>query len=173
MSKLSKFVTKLFAFFATAIKSVNSVYEALNEDMKKLVPVAVNAVQAAKVVVWSNTGESLKNVIIGLCPSTAGDAVIELAYAWLKDKGLPYLLTGLQVSEAILQIEDKEKQLVAVLNVLDVADDKSEKYLHLAAGILEALSDGKLSFVECQKIAGEYYDNFVKLKTLTPPDGRF
>ena len=165
MSKFSKFISKLFAFIATAIKSVDSLYDALAEDLKKLVPVAVNTVQAAKFIVTSNTGESLKNLIIGLCPSSTGDVAIELAYSWLKDKGLPYLLTGLQVSESILQIQDKEKQLVAVLAALNVQDDRSEKYLHLAAGILEALSDGKLSFIECQKIAGEYYDNFVKIKS--------
>lgn len=165
MSKFSKFITKLFAWIAAAAKSTTAVYDALEEDLKKLVPVAVNAVQAAKFIVSSNTGESLKNLIVGLCPTAAGDLAIELAYAWLKDKGLPYLLTGLQVSESILQIEDKEKQLVAVLAALNVDDDRSEKYLHLAAGILEALSDGKLSFIECQKIAGEYYDNYVKVKS--------
>lgn len=164
MSKLSKFITRLFAWIATAAKKVDTVYDALAEDLKKLVPIAVNTVQAAKILASSNTGESLKNLIIALCPSPTGDLAIELAYSWLKEKGLPYLLTGLQISESILQIEDKEKQLVAVLAALNLQDDRSEKYLHLAAGILESLSDGKLTFAECQKIAGEYYDNFVAQK---------
>lgn len=162
MSKLSKIFSKLFAWISTAAKNLNSVYNALEEDLKKLVPIAVNAVQAAKIVVSSNTGESLKNLMVSLCPNPAGDVAIELAFSWLKDKGLPYLLSSLKVSQAILDIEDKEQQLLAVLAALNVDDDRSEKYLHLAAGILEALSDGKLTFIECQKIAGDYYDNYVK-----------
>lgn len=163
MSKLSKFITKLFAWVATAAKSVFSLYDALTDDLKKLVPVAVHTVQATKFILSSNAGESLKKLITDLIPSPAGDLAIEMAYAWLRDKGLPYLLTSLKVSESILQIQDKEEQLKAVLAVLNVADDRSEKYLHLAASILEALSDGKLTYIECSEIAGEYYDNFVKI----------
>jgi len=34
--------------------------------------------------------------------------------------------------------------------------------LDLAAGILEAISDGKLTFAESMEIANDYYNNYVK-----------
>lgn len=162
MSKFSKAIAKFFGWISKMAKSVDSVYDSLTEDLKRLVPVAVNTVQVTKSVLESGTGSSFKELLKVACPSPAGDVAIDIAYNWLKEKGLPYLLKSLQISEAILNIEDKEEQLLAVLSVLNVADDRSEKRLELAAGILNALSDGRITFSECLKIAGDYYDNYVK-----------
>jgi hypothetical protein len=162
MSKISKFFTKMFTWITGAAKTADTVYDSLTDELKELVPIAVNIVQAIKTVVDSTTGTALKNSLVALCPSTAGDAAIEVSWTWLKDKGLPYLLSTLKVSSAILNITDKSKQLTAVLVALNVSESAAEEYRILAAKSLAAISDGKLTFAEAFEIVQYYYTTYVK-----------
>jgi len=162
MSKISKFFSKAFAWITGAAKTVDTVYDSLTEELKVLVPIAVNTVQAIKTVVDSTTGTAIKSSLISLCPNTAGDAAIEVAYAWLKEKGLSYLLSTLKVSNSILNITDKKKQLTAVLEILNVSETAAEEYRILAAKGLAAISDGKITFAEAFDIVQYYYTTYVK-----------
>lgn len=162
MGKVGSFFKKVFLWITKMVTKAGDAYENLNEKLKPLVPVAVNVVQAVKKVTTDDPKDTILAYAKILCPSDAGDLVIETAYKWLKKKGIPKLLTTLEISEAILNIKDKNAQFVAILTVLNVSENKSKAYLDLAAGILEAISDGKLTFAESTKIANDYYNNYVK-----------
>lgn len=162
MGKVGSFFKKVFLWITKMVTKAGDAYENLNEKLKPLVPVAVNVVQAVKKVTTDDPKDTILVYAKMLCPSDAGDLVIETAYKWLKKKGIPKLLTTLEISEVILNIKDKNAQFVAILTVLNVSEDKSKAYLDLAAGILEAISDGKLTFAESMEIANDYYNNYVK-----------
>ena len=162
MGKVGSFFKKIFLWVTKVVTKAGDAYENLNEKLKPLVPVAVNVVQAIKKVTTDDPKDTILMYAKMLCPVDAGDLAIEAAYKWLKKKGIPKLLTTLQISEAVLKIQDKDKQFVAILAALNVSESKSQAYLDLASGILEAISDGKITFAEAKDISDYYYNNFVK-----------
>jgi len=107
MGKVGSFFKKVFLWITKMVTKAGDAYENLNEKLKPLVPVAVNVVQAVKKVTTDDPKDTILVYAKMLCPSDAGDLVIETAYKWLKKKGIPKLLTTLEISEVILNIKDK------------------------------------------------------------------
>lgn len=156
--KMKKFLQKIWAF-------VVGMFSKLEQEVEKYVPVATNIVEGVKKVVESQTTGAVLEVIKFTIPGDTDDKIIDKAMELAKEY-IPKIAKQLGIIEAITDIEDVNEQMIAVVNVLkDANDDTKSDYWHeLAAFILRALADGKITLGEAGAIVEYHYQNYVKPK---------
>lgn len=157
--KLKKFLARIWAFIAALWKQVDALVE-------KVAPIAINIVDQVKKINESTTGDIIEMIITAVIPGNADEKVIKAIREKLKEI-LPKVLLGLNMSEAIAQIEDPNEQLKAIILRINMSpDEQKNAYYHtLSVMILNAVSDGKLSWSESILIAEYYYINIHKPKS--------
>lgn len=142
---------------------IKNVFQKATELTKKVIPVAVDVVEAVKQATDSGVLEIplflLKKTIKGV----ADDLLIDKAHAWLK-ANLSSVIIGLNTIDAIAGIADENERVVAILNYYKTAtkNEKAQFYSGLAAQAAAYLSDGKLSVNEAFMLAKSYYDEIKK-----------
>lgn len=142
---------------------IANLWSALDALIEKYAPVAINVVNAIKKINESTTGDIIETIVSTVIPGKADDAFIAILRAKLKEI-LPKVITALNMSEAIARIEDPNEQLKAIINAINLSPDETKNaYYHsISALILQALSDGKLTWSESVQIAEYYYTNIYK-----------
>lgn len=143
---------------------VTNLWSDVNKTADKLCPIAINVVDAIKTVNSSASGDVIELIISKLIPGSADDAIISLVRKWLTEN-LPKIATDLKIVNSISKIKDKNEQLKAICNAINVSNDETKNVIYhtLASKILEVLSDGKITWGEAVMLSQYYYDNKDKL----------
>ena len=149
LKQIWSFLTRLFA---KADKLVD-----------RIAPPAIKIVNILKSVNESFTGDLIETLITKLIPGSADDVFIKALREKLRVV-LPRIISALNISKSIAEIEDKNEQLKAIIVAINLSSDEAKNaYYHsLCSMIIEALSDGKLSWSESVQIAEYYYTNLYK-----------
>lgn len=157
---MKKFLQKLWA-------GIVDLYDRLVGTSKKVVPLAINIVEAIKKVMDSPVDDVILEIIRLAIPGDADDKMI----AKVKDiveKWLPEILLRLKLADSIAGIEDKNEQLKAILEQLKLSPDavKNVYYHGLASLILEKLSDGKIQWADAVAISEYAYQHLIIKKEI-------
>ena len=155
---MKKLLQRIWAF-------IEGLFSKLEKEVEKLVPVATNIVQGVKKVVESGTTDTILEVIKFTIPGNTDDKIIDKAMEIAKEY-IPKIAVQLNIIESVTDIEDVNDQMIAVVNVLKNAnaDDQSDYWHELAAFILKALADGKITLGEAGAIVEYHYQNYVRPK---------
>jgi hypothetical protein len=154
--KMKKFLKKIWNF-------IEGLFIKLSDRVRLLAPVATNIVQGLKKVVESDTTTAILEVIKFSIPGDTDDKIIDKAMELVKEY-IPKIAKQLEIIDSVANIEDVNERMIAVVNVLKDAnsDDKSDYWHELAAFILRALADGKITLGEAGAIVEYHYQNYVK-----------
>ncbi len=155
---MKKLLQRIWAF-------IEGLFSKLEKEVEKLVPVATNIVQGVKKVVESGTTDTILEVIKFTIPGNTDDKIIDKAMEIAKEY-IPKIAKQLGIIDAITEIEDVNEQMIAVVNALKDANDetKSDYWHEIAAFILRALADGKITLGEAGAIVEYHYQNYVRPK---------
>ena len=155
---MKKLLQRIWAF-------IEGLFSKLEKEVEKLVPVATNIVQGVKKVVESGTTDAILEVIKFTIPGNTDDKIIDKAMEIAKEY-IPKIAVQLNIIESVTDIEDVNDQMIAVVNVLKNAnaDDQSDYWHEIAAFILRALADGKITLGEAGAIVEYHYQNYVRPK---------
>lgn len=154
---LKKFITWITNFFSKA----KDAYEKLEEKSKPIVKIAVNVVQAIKTFNESSTADIVAAILGSIKPGEADDILIANVRKWLT-KELPKLAVKLTLVESTINLKTTDEKLKAIINALQLSENKGEKALVFAAQLAVYLEDGKLSYDELRDAANDYYNKFLK-----------
>ncbi len=153
---MKKLLKRVWAFIA-------GVFNRLEDETKKLVPVAINVVQGIKNVMDSPVDDVILTIIETAIPGEADDILIEKIKNVVKE-WIPKILMDLKMVESIANIQDQNEQLKAILAQFKLSSDETKNifYHGLSCLILEKLADGELSWSDTIAINEYYYKNYVK-----------
>ena len=153
---MGKIKTKVSAFLKKVWAAIGKAWDRLNDEVKVLVPVAINVTQVIKEIVKEGTFTgSILDMITLKIPGTIDDRVLELIRKWV-----PELLLRLVVVKNINDIDDPNEQLVAILEEIKLFnDDQKELFWDgFAKKFLEYAADG-ITKDEVGYLIKWYYDN--------------
>jgi len=161
--KLKGIFKKIWTFLANIHRKTGFLFDKLSAETQKLVPVAVHIVQALKSFPIHSQVDDVVAILLGtLLPKYS---LVVTAHKCYLEEHIPKWLCELKVAQSIVQIEDKNEQLIAIINALNISDTKSTEYLDFATKCLYYLNggeDGKLGWEDCRGIVQEYYEGYVK-----------
>lgn len=145
--------------FKKVIDRIKKFFSRADKLKDKLLPIAVNVVQAIKKAIESGTVEFVADIVKTLIPGTADDVVIDKAVKFAKER-VPHLCIQLE----ILNIANSSPDVESALEALKLTyGDKWEQFTSgLAGELMEMLSDGKIDREEAKYLAKEYYDKYIK-----------
>jgi hypothetical protein len=151
--KLKNLLATIWTFIAKLWKSVDTLIE-------KITPIAVNIVNEIKKINESTTGDIVEMILSAAIPGTADDKIITLIRSRLKTI-LPKIILSLNISESIAKIEDPNEQLKAIITAINLSPNKAKNvYYHgLCTMIVDAVSDGKVTWSESILISEYYFKN--------------
>jgi hypothetical protein len=155
---MKKLLQKIWTF-------IEGLFSKFEQKVEDLAPVATNIVQGIKKVVESQTTDAVLEVIKFTIPGDTDDKIIDKAMALAKEY-IPKIAKQLEIIDAITDIEDVNEQMIAVVNALKDANDKTKSdYWHeLAMYILRALADGKITLGEAGAIVEYHFRNYIQPK---------
>lgn len=145
---LKKFLSNLW-------KGIKHIFDSIEDDLKKLVPIAIKVVEAIKTF-----DESIvSDVMTALIPGEVDDKIVQKLREFL-----PKVLLELNMIDAIAGITDPNEQLKAILARIKLSPKSSQDvfYHGVASLILSELSDGKFSWSDAVAVAEYYYKNEYK-----------
>lgn len=162
---LKSLIMKIKMLLATIIAFISSLWKRADKLVHQIAPIAINVVEAIKKVNESVSGDIIEHIIESIIPGVQDDVIIGLIRNKLKDV-LPKLIIELNIANSIANIEDPNEQIKAIINAINLSPDETKNtYYHvLCTKIVEALSDGKLTWSESIHIAEFYYSNIYKKK---------
>ena len=158
-------IMKIKMLWATIIAFISSLWKRADKLVHQIAPIAISVVEAVKKVNESVTGDIIEHIIESIIPGVQDDVIIGLIRTKLKDV-LPKLIIELNIANSIANIEDPNEQIKAIINAINISPDETKNtYYHvLCTKIVEALSDGKLTWSESIHITEFYYSNIYKKK---------
>lgn len=158
-------IMKIKMLWATIIAFISSLWKRADKLVHQIAPIAINVVEAIKKVNESVSGDIIEHIIESIIPGVQDDVIIGLIRNRLKDV-LPKLIIELNIANSIANIEGPNEQIKAIINAINLSPDETKNtYYHvLCTKIVEALSDGKLTWSESIHIAEFYYSNIYKKK---------
>jgi hypothetical protein len=138
---------------------VSKLWRSLNGTVKQIVPIAINVVEAVKSVNESLQGDAIEFVLNQVLPDN-GDEALKMLRLKLSEL-LPKILNNLVLISDISSIEDEQQKIKSIILAINFSDDtvKNAFYHSLSVLIIEALSDGQLTWSESVQIAEYYYKN--------------
>lgn len=145
---LKKFLHKLWS-------GIKNIFDSIEDDLKKLVPVAIKVVEAIKTFDES----VIADVLTSLIPGEADDKIVAKLRQFL-----PKILLELNMVDSIVGISDPNEQLKAILLRIRLSPKSSQDvfYHGMASLILSELSDGKFSWSDAVAVAEYYYTHQYK-----------
>ena len=154
--KLKVILAQIWAF-------LSGLFKKFDKFIDQFAPIAIKVVDAIKTVNESTTGDIIETILAAVIPGNADDKAIRVIRAKLKEI-LPKLLLQLNITQSIAAIENPNEQLKAIINAINMSPDEVKNmYYHVfSTKILEALSDGKLTWSESVHIAEYYYVHIYK-----------
>lgn len=160
---LKTIIMKIKIFLAQIWAFVSSLWKKANDEVKKITPIAVGAVNALKTVNESFAGDIIETVLSAVIPGKVDDIVIHNIRVKLREI-LPKVIIQLNIANSISQIQDPNEQLKAIVVAINMSSDETKNvYYHsLCVLILQSLADGKLTWSESVQVAEFYYSNIYK-----------
>lgn len=145
---------------------IKNIFNKLDDEVKRIVPVAINIVEAVKKVMDSPVDEVIATILKQVIPGDADNVLIDQVKSFI-EKNLPKVLLDLNLVNSIAGIEDENEKLKAILAQFKLSSDETKNILYhgLAALAIEKLSDGKLSWSDAVALSEYYYKNVVKNET--------
>lgn len=142
---------------------ISSIWRKTTDEVKIITPIAVNIVNAVKIINESFIGDVIQEVLKIAIPGDSEDKIIIQIRARLKEV-LPKLILQLNLVDSIANIRDTDEQLKAILGVINIAEDEKKRifYHSLCSLIINSLADGKLTWSESVLIAEYYYTEVYK-----------
>src|ERR1700749_3829927 len=107
MTGIGKLLRRIWATIA-------GLFHNLDDELKKLVPVAINVVEGIKAVMDSPVADVLETIIKKAIPGDADDVLIDKITATIKT-WIPKVLLELNMVNSIANIQDTNEQLNAIL----------------------------------------------------------
>lgn len=156
--------TKIKGLRSKIVTFVKKLWDSADKMAEQLCPVAIGIVNGIKGVNDSAAGDVIELILSKVIPGTADDVIIDMVRKWLT-KNLPLIATDLKIIDSIAHTDDVNQQLKAICNAINVSSDATKNIIYhtLASKILEALSDGKITWGEAVMLSQYYYDNKDKL----------
>lgn len=156
MKKVKHILTAIWLFITNLWNKVDKIVE-------KFAPLAIEVVETIKTINDSTTGDIIEKILNKVIPGS--DLPIVEVRSRLRVI-LPAIIMKLNLSSEIAKLPDANSQLKAILAAINMSPNEARNaYYHaLAAMILEALSDKKLTWSEAVQIAEYYYTNIYKKK---------
>lgn len=153
----------LKSFLSKIVNFIAGIWNSANKDIKKIVPIAIEIVNAIKQVNESTTADVLELIITRAIPSNADDIFIRKLREKLSES-LPKVILALNISKEIADIEDKNEQLKRILVLVNLSSDETKNvYYHgFASLVIESLSDGKLTWSESAYLSEYFYKYIYK-----------
>lgn len=142
---------------------IEGLWNDLDHQIEKLLPVATNVVQAVKTAIENKNFDMVTTVIKNLIPGQTDDVIIDKAVE-LARKHIPQLAIQLEIYNVIADISDPREQLIAVFEKLQTASgEKWQKFCtQLAQQVLVDMSDGKITWGEAGVYVELYYKTYIK-----------
>ena len=154
---MKKLIYKLKAFAAKVFRSIERAWERLPDEGKEYVAIAVNVTQGVKHFIEKGSFTcNLVDMMVQFIPTKLDDIAIEKARELI-----PVLLVKLSLSQSILEIEDDEQRLLAVIERVKLFDnDQKEAFFDaFAKKALQLFSDGVFSWSDANLLVKWYFDN--------------
>lgn len=147
------------------IKFVQKIYKKADTLADKYCPIAIDVVEFIKNLNESATGDVIELLVTKVIPSKGDDVAIAALRAKLKSV-LPKVLATLQISNAVAQETDVNKQLLAIAKAIKMSSDEAQNqaWHNFAALFLNKVSDGELSWSDSVVLAEFWYQNVYKKK---------
>lgn len=144
-------------------KFIQKIYKKADSIADKYCPIAINVVEFIKNLNDTATGDILELLVTKVIPGTADDVAVAALRKKLKTV-LPKVLTALQISNAVAQEKDINKQLLAVANAIKMSSDEAQNaaWHSFASLLLSKLSDGELSWSDSVILAEFWFKNVYK-----------
>lgn len=154
--KIKLFLTQIWVF-------LSSLWTKASDEVKKITPIAIGAVNALKGINDSFAGDIIETVLSAIIPGKVDDIVIHNVRVKLKEI-LPKVIKQLNIANSISNIQDPNEQLKAIVVAINMSSDETKNiYYHsLSVLILQSLADGKLTWSESVQIAEFYYTKIYK-----------
>ena len=161
---MGKIKTKVSAFLKKVWAGISKAWEKLSDEVRVLVPVAIQVTNAIKEVVkeGSFTGSLIDVVLAKIkLPGDIDEKLLALVRKWV-----PEILMKLVIVKNINEIGDPELQLAAIIDEIKLFnDDQKELFWDgFAKKFIEYAADGKITKDEIGYLVKWYYDN--KFKTV-------
>ena len=146
-------------------KLIQKIYKKTDAIADKYCPIAINVVEFIKGLNESTTGDVIELLVTKVIPGTADDVAVAALRKKLKST-LPKVLTALQISNAVAQETDVNKQLLAIAKAIKMSSDEvqNQAWHNFAALFLNKVSDGELSWSDSVILAEFWYQNVYKKK---------
>lgn len=153
---MKKLFSKIWAF-------VEMLFVKAEDEVMKLVPVAVNIVEAVKNTMDDSKFISVVEIVKFAIPGDADDKLIDKVLEVTREY-IPKIALQLGIIQSINDKATINEKMVAVVEALKNAnaDDQNDYWHELATFILRKLADGKLTLGEAGSIAEYHYQNYVK-----------
>jgi len=154
---------KFKLFLAQILDFIAGLWKKTTNEVKKITPISVNAVNVLKSVNDSFIGDIVETVIASIIPGKADDVFIKMLRERLRVI-LPKVILQLSIVDSIANTENINEQLKAIVLAINMSPNETKNiYYHsLCVLILEGLADGKLTFSESVQISEYYYTNIYK-----------
>lgn len=148
------------------INWLKSVFSKIQKLKDKFIPISVKIVQGVKKAINNGTVSVISDVLKVVLPDV-GDLIVDKVEEYLIDK-IPELCVELEIINAVNLSDKSEEAILQSINALSQTyGDKWSQFMSgLAGEIASYLSDGKLDAKEAKKLAGSFYDNYIKNKKL-------
>jgi len=153
----------LKSFLSKIVNFIAGIWNSANKEIKKIVPIAIDIVNAIKEVNESTTGDVLELIITKAIPSNLDDILVKKIRVKLKEY-LPKIILALDLTKEIDNIGDENEQIKKILSLINLSDDdtKNKNYQAFSSLIIGCLSDGKLTWSESVVISEYYYTKIYK-----------
>lgn len=146
-----KFFKKLFAW-------VSKLFNKVEHEVRKNAEIAIGIVEGVKTVINSPVTDVVITIVKKAIPGEKDNVLIDKVLSFVREK-LPKILLQLRLIDSIANVEDTEEQLKLILNEIKFTSKEAENafYHSLGVMIVEAFSDGELSWSESVHIAEFIY----------------
>lgn len=140
-------------FLAHLWEAIKSIFENVEDEVKKLLPVAIGIVNNIKLVTDNST-------VDGLIHSLFPEGIAIDVYNKVKEY-LPKLLSEMEIANDCAQLSRADEIAKCVLSKINLSsqDVKDIFYHGLAAKIIELLGDGKFTWGDSVAVVQWYYEN--------------
>ena len=146
--------------FQKVWKWIGDLFGKIEKKVEELIPIATNVVEGVKRAIENDQILTVIEWVKFAIPGDTDDKIIDKVLELTKEY-IPKIALQLQIINSITDIEDKDKQMIAVLDVLKNASKKKKaQYWHeLAKQVLYALSDDKITWGEAASFVEYDYRN--------------
>lgn len=158
---MKKLIAKIKALANKVWQAVEKAWNKLPSESKEYVALAVKVTQAVKELIQEGSfSGDFFDAVVARIPGGLDNLALAKARQYI-----PVLLVKLSLSQSVLEIEDDQERLVAVIERVRLFDDDQREAFWdaFAKKVLQYSSDGELDWSDCNAIVKWYFDNKDKL----------